>query len=166
MKVCSMCKANKDESEFHKQTKSKDGLTVWCAECANSYRRRARKEHPEREWLLKPGNRERNNKQIRARYNQQKKEVFNHYGCKCRWPGCKVEDMDGLTIDHIMNDGYKDRNKIHSAMFYKHIIDQGFPNIYQILCGTHQWIKERRKRRGAQSPKIVRSLYGTHTPVI
>jgi hypothetical protein len=137
---------------------------VWCSECANLYRRNARKEHPEREWILKPGNRKRNNLQIRERYTRHKKEVFNHYGGKCRWPGCKVTDVDGLTIDHILNDGYKDRSM--KSVFYKYIIDQKFPNIYQVLCGTHQWVKERRRRRGDAVPKIVRSLYGTNRPII
>ena len=33
MKVCQKCKINKDESEFHRYQKNKDGLQTWCKEC-------------------------------------------------------------------------------------------------------------------------------------
>lgn len=51
MKICSRCSKNKLLTEFRKQTRSKDGLTVWCKSCFAEYDReryqsgdRARKE--------------------------------------------------------------------------------------------------------------------------
>jgi hypothetical protein len=37
VKQCSKCKIKKKNSEFNKQTKSKDGMAVWCRVCMNSY---------------------------------------------------------------------------------------------------------------------------------
>jgi len=36
MKLCSKCKKQKDESEFGKHRKSKDGLGCWCKECVRA----------------------------------------------------------------------------------------------------------------------------------
>jgi hypothetical protein len=161
-KKCHKCEKYKKVIKFSYSKHSRDNLFSWCKICASSYRRNVRCKYPEREWILKPGNREKNNKQIRERYNRERKEVFNHYGGKCRWPKCTVKDFDGFTIDHILDDGHKERHIFRSSMFYKSIIDRKFPNTYQILCGTHQWIKERRRRRGAKIPKIVMSLYANN----
>jgi hypothetical protein len=38
-----------------------------------------------------------------------KERVFQKFGGKCAWPGCKVVDLDMLTLDHIKNDGHKHR---------------------------------------------------------
>ena len=53
-----------------------------------------------------------------------KKIVYTHYGniCSC----CGESDYMFLTIDHINNDGHKQRRKI-STQLYKSIIDDGFP---------------------------------------
>ncbi len=34
MKICTKCGLAKDESEFHRQTTSKDGLKCWCKKCS------------------------------------------------------------------------------------------------------------------------------------
>ncbi len=40
MKRCSKCKEWKDESEFNKNRKNKDGLRYWCKKCSREYKRR------------------------------------------------------------------------------------------------------------------------------
>lgn len=40
MKQCSKCKKWKDESEFGKQSRHKDGLSYWCKDCKREYARR------------------------------------------------------------------------------------------------------------------------------
>ncbi len=40
MKQCSKCRKRKDESEFGKNRKNKDGLRYWCKKCARDYKRR------------------------------------------------------------------------------------------------------------------------------
>jgi len=38
MKTCSKCKVAKDESEFSKETRNKDGLNYYCKSCVREYR--------------------------------------------------------------------------------------------------------------------------------
>ncbi len=40
MKLCSKCKKRKDESEFNKNSNSKDGMQYWCKKCKREYRYR------------------------------------------------------------------------------------------------------------------------------
>ncbi len=40
MKQCTKCKKWKDESEFHEERKSEDGLQRWCKECRRQYDRK------------------------------------------------------------------------------------------------------------------------------
>ena len=42
-KRCSRCKKWKDESEFHKSRREKNGLAVWCKECSNKATNKAHK---------------------------------------------------------------------------------------------------------------------------
>ena len=54
MKKCTKCKAEKNVSEFGKDSKAKDGLLYWCKDCARAYRRayyRANKEEEDRKCL-------------------------------------------------------------------------------------------------------------------
>jgi hypothetical protein len=66
-------------------------------------------------------------------YARQKERLLDHYGhaCKC----CGESNAAFLTIDHVNNDGTADR-LIHrtTATMSAHIIRQGFPDSYQILC--------------------------------
>jgi len=58
MKVCQRCKIEKDESEFHKHKKTKDGLQVWCKKC---------KAEVKREYIRLPEIRKRNAEQVLKR---------------------------------------------------------------------------------------------------
>jgi hypothetical protein len=40
MKQCTKCRKRKDESEFSKNRKNKDGLRYWCKKCEREYKRR------------------------------------------------------------------------------------------------------------------------------
>jgi hypothetical protein len=90
----------------------------------------------------------------RGRYANRRRKVkltvLTHYGkgntlC-CRWRGCQVRNLDGLTLDHINNDGAKHRNKIRYKIHHW-ILKNGLPKGFQTLCGTHQLIKEIQRRR-------------------
>lgn len=76
-----------------------------------------------------------------------KKTVLSFYGknqtLHCNWPCCDEIDIDVLTLDHIKNDGYKDRhgNKGASKLYAKLIREQ-FPEGFQTLCANHQLKKE------------------------
>src|SRR3990167_7641673 len=62
--------------------------------------------------------------------------VFDYYGWFCKCCGEKMPKF--LTVDHVENDGYKDKNKsgkkITGAPLYSRIVKEGFPERYQILC--------------------------------
>jgi hypothetical protein len=45
MKFCYNCKETKPKSKFHKHSSTKDGVQVYCAECANNYKKQWRKEN-------------------------------------------------------------------------------------------------------------------------
>jgi hypothetical protein len=75
-----------------------------------------------------------------------KKTVIEHYGGTCCWPRCGNTDMDVLTIDHIFDDGFKERTlsgeRLSGNAFYHRVIKQKFPvNAFQVLCWNHQWKK-------------------------
>lgn len=81
---------------------------------------------------------------VKARnLNQKYKlEVMSHYGkdstAKCAWPGCEVDDLDMLTLDHIENDGKLDRVKgLFGANLQKYLVKSGFPPGFQTLCANH-----------------------------
>ena len=63
-----------------------------------------------------------------------KEIVFSHYGWRCAC--CGEEERAFLSMDHVNNDGYKDRvNKSRSSSkLYRKIKKQGFPRAYQVLC--------------------------------
>jgi hypothetical protein len=86
---------------------------------------------------------------------QIKIEVLSHYGpdgkLQCCWPGCEVADIDMLSLDHVRNDGAKDRNTHRGAggvVLYQRLLRAGFPDGFQTLCHNHQWKKELMRRRG------------------
>jgi hypothetical protein len=78
-----------------------------------------------------------------------KTEVLTHYGngrLKCVVRGCKVQDLDMLTLDHVKNDGGKHREslgrKAGGASVYVDLKRRGFPEGHQTLCANHQLKKE------------------------
>jgi len=79
--------------------------------------------------------------QQKGRRDNLKKLVFDHYGRRCNCPKCPTPDIDPLflTIDHINNDGYKERGHknrrgLSTTSIYLKIIRTGFPDTYQVLC--------------------------------
>jgi hypothetical protein len=88
-----------------------------------------------------------------------KVEVLSHYGkgghLRCCWVGCNITDVDMLTIDHVDNDGNK--NKCPGGLrrggngLHRYLKSNDFPPGHQTLCANHQLKKEllrRRKKRG------------------
>lgn len=55
MKLCSKCKECKDESEFHKNKRSPDGLSYWCKKCVKQNGKKCysnSKEHYRQKWVM------------------------------------------------------------------------------------------------------------------
>lgn len=65
-----------------------------------------------------------------------KDQVFTAYGgwiCNC----CGEQERAFLTIDHMLNDGYKLRKEKvhgHSTRFYRWLKNNGYPKDFQVLC--------------------------------
>ncbi len=69
-----------------------------------------------------------------------RKEILDGYGNKCAH--CKSPDVRVLSIDHVNNDGIKDRQISTSPyVLYKKIVKANFPSNYQLLCRNCNWLK-------------------------
>lgn len=153
MKKCILCLETKPYDQFPQ--KGRDGRRikgVFCLSCndadsrlkSKAYSREYQERHPgkpalrAKEWY--------NDKRdlVRARermvYRVLKDIVYEAYGNKCR--NCGKQERSFLTIDHTYNDGAADRKKTGCGAFqrkggaklYAQIIEQNFPDSYQILC--------------------------------
>jgi|ERR1700676_1740996 len=72
-------------------------------------------------------------KKIADRRRRRKQVVIDTYGGKCKC--CGISNFEFLSIDHINNDGAKDRQQgITSQKLITKIIRDGFPDLYQVLC--------------------------------
>lgn len=65
-------------------------------------------------------------------------KVIEGYGGKCNCLGCNIDAIEFLTIDHINNDGAKDRRQNGNksgGKLYRWLIKNNFPkDNYQLLC--------------------------------
>ncbi|MDP2754662.1 MAG: hypothetical protein Q8P40_09775 [Nitrospirota bacterium] len=70
----------------------------------------------------------------KRRYRRQRLEVIEHYGGKCKC--CGEERIQFLGIDHINGGGTKHRDELKTKHknISKYLIDNGFPEGYQVLC--------------------------------
>lgn len=70
-----------------------------------------------------------------------KLQILKAYGNKCIC--CGENEIDFLAIDHINNDGYKNRRKGRTGgiSFYRQVIKNNFPHDLQILCHNCNWSK-------------------------
>lgn len=61
-----------------------------------------------------------------------KNQILDHYGRECAC--CKLTGDVFLAIDHVNNNGAKHRKEKGQYGAWKNIVEQGFPDDYQILC--------------------------------
>ena len=91
-----------------------------------------------RRWAAK------NREKLRARSKrimfEIRQRVFNGYGGKCSC--CGETERAFLSIDHVNNDGAKERReKTGGYGFLSRIVKENFPPRYQILCFNCNWAK-------------------------
>lgn len=113
--------------------------------CKKHYNSQWRKTHLEHRKQYKRKYYHYNREAERIRYNRTKKikykvlklEIFTHYSggtpkCAC----CGETIIEFLSIDHINNDGAKQRreNKTQGIRFYYWIKQNNYPNDLQVLC--------------------------------
>ena len=76
-------------------------------------------------------------------------ETFRKYSPhKIECAICGFDDIDGLELDHIGGKGSIDRKKLgHEGGwgFYQKLKQLGYPPGFQILCATHNRIKQIRE---------------------
>ena len=131
-KMCSTCHTLLPNTVFHKQYGRKDGLQRECKLC--------RKKHKKTYDSYQKGYR-----------NRQKKLVYDHYCVdgKICCATCGFSNIKALSIDHINNNGSEHRKEISkgkkynigSIAIYRSIINNNYPDGFQILCMNCQWIK-------------------------
>lgn len=120
--------------------KKRDAANKWCKENKS---RRNTNDRKRRAQEKSGGNNTRNadaNRRCRLRL---KNEVMNAYGGACAC--CGETELEFLTIDHINNDGAKQRRdnpKIHGGgALYRWLRKQDWPSGFQCLCMNCNWSK-------------------------
>ena len=85
-------------------------------------------------------------------------ETLAEYGGQC--VKCGISDTDVLDIDHIYNDGAKDRKKnLFAYNLYRELKKLGFPkDRHQVLCKNCNWKKEILRRRNKVAYQIFKSI--------
>ena len=70
------------------------------------------------------------------RHKENKNTCIKHYsGGTMQCAICDVDNINMLVLDHINNDGHKDRRCTNSLYYY--LIREGFPLGFQVLCANH-----------------------------
>lgn len=83
-------------------------------------------------------------KKWRKNYREkQRKQIIQHYGGKFpKCVKCGFDNIKCLEIDHINNDGAKQRKKVGgNEELFRWIVKNNFPKDYQLLCRNCNWLK-------------------------
>lgn len=153
MKICVKCSLEKEEKDFYKCARSRDGLNSWCKLCNNEHGvKKYRKGSPKKikqaknayylknkevclaktsQWRLNNLDR---HKELNNRSRLKlRKQVIEAYGSSCVCCGEKI--LQFLSIDHINNDGALHRKTLSDSMLYTWLRKNNFPkDNYQLLC--------------------------------
>ena len=129
-KKCSKCKLNKPMENFYSDNRRIDKKQSACKICQN----RDRKSYDSKKYIR---NRDSKIKYSRDRYHRLLNIVMKELGSMCNC--CGEVEKSFLAIDHVNNDGYRDKNKngnrISGQTLLYRIIKENFPpDKYQILC--------------------------------
>lgn len=108
------------------------------------------------------GIRKRRNNLLAYRLNAKRKrlalrlKILDAYGGRmCSI--CGENDINVLVLDHVHNNGAQERKTKHGhpGRFHKHLIKNGFPQGYQVLCCNCNWAK---RVMGGKSPEYRRRV--------
>ena len=116
---CRICSVVLSELNTYAAT-AKIGNRI-CKDCKNG---------KTKQWIVE--NREKNNAYHLERYRKTRAMVIEHYGGKCSCCGEAIPEF--LTLDHINNDGAKQRRDLKSKNIYANIVKMGFPPDFRVLC--------------------------------
>lgn len=148
MTRCTKCKKQYPNSNFYHDTKKKNGLTSWCRSChrvqGREAWRRLRKKNPkkwnERRYEYRRKHHERELELAKVRRQKLRFEVLIAYShgsprCKC----CGETEIKFLAIDHVKNDGAKQRKVLGYGggnLFYAWLKRHRYPKGFQVLCNN------------------------------
>ena len=145
MKKCITCKKGKNLEEFSIDKRIFGGYKNYCRECGNEkarikFNRLFYGQGRQRILIAAKKFRENNPEKVRRSLKkcrtQIREEVINFYSnndpkCAC----CGEKEFAFLSIDHIHNDGAKDRNtRGTGSNLYRSLKRENFPRGFQILC--------------------------------
>jgi len=88
------------------------------------------------------------------KYHENRIKIIEHYTngeMACKHCGCK--DLRVLDIDHINDNGATHRKEIGQLNIVWWVVEQNYPDGFQILCKNCNWIKEL-ERRNIQFSKV------------
>jgi hypothetical protein len=93
----------------------------------------------------------------RKNHDKVKSTLFKLLGGKCNWRGCSITDFDMLTLDHVRNDGAKQRVRHVTRVMeiYRRALKEKAPRSkYQLLCANHNLKKEIERQRARRKEGI------------
>lgn len=95
-------------------------------------------------WATDEEYREEHRRRERERAKTLKEKVLSLYSGKCTW--CSYNDPRALQLDHINNDGYKERcgnSRMNASLRNKKILaDPSYAAKFQLLCANCNQIKK------------------------
>lgn len=163
-KVCTKCGEAKAITEFYaNKGGARPGLVASeCKECKKAYLKRHYQDPERRAKVLAWSD---------SRYQELRKQVFEHYGNKCAC--CGESEPLFLTLDHINNDGANQRRALAKQLgrkadyrsmagkrMYYRFVKYGFPDDLQLLCSN---CNHGKFRNGGICPHQTRSAEGSTT---
>jgi hypothetical protein len=150
MEKCRVCDIGLNELNWFESLKNKNSKL--CKSCSGEIGKAYRKLKPERARVYSKKYYKNHPKYnvLWGRKNriEIRKEMISAYGGKCS--ACGIENFIVLDIDHINNDGGKDRKKgMWGWRLYRWLRRNKYPkDNYQLLCRNCNWIKEMQRRKG------------------
>ena len=115
---CSLCKSEKQKTEFYPNKSCKSNRSTWCKSCTAEYHKLPKTVESKRRW--------------RQRIKQ---EAVKAYGSKCAC--CGETELAFLTLDHINGSGTKHRKELKmngGTSTYSWLKRNKYPKGFQVLC--------------------------------
>lgn len=91
-------------------------------------------------------------------YLKLKAKVMAAYGGKCNCPPCGETIVDFLCIDHLNNDGAKQRKILglpSGRAFYRWLVNNNYPPGFQVLCCNCNLSKHTNKGKCVHETMLV-----------
>jgi hypothetical protein len=136
IRTCKQCGTDKEITKFHRDGKGNPSNK--CEACRSKCRRAQRKEEG-RCGCGKPlvdGSCPECNSRARDAWHRKRLLVLKHYGGdppRCQCPGCNVQELEFLTIEHVGNWGLEHRKQV-GRNICSDLIRNNFPDGITILC--------------------------------